>query len=150
MAQKSGKGNGNKGFGSMDEARQREISSQGGKASAQSNTSNRGFASMDKSKQREISSLGGKASQSAGRNQRGSTGRNEQPPSKDNDRNYQNKVTSGADMDQRELSSLDEEDEAVRSLRQASYSETDEDEDEGVGDGNIGRSKKSIGSDEEG
>ena len=149
MAQKSGKGNGSKGFGSMDEARQREISSQGGKASAQSNTSNRGFASMDKNKQREISSLGGKASQSAGRNQRGSTGRNEQPPSKENDRSYQNKMTSGADMDQRDVSSLDE-DEVVGSLRQASYSETDEDEDEGVGDGNIGRSKKSLGSDEEG
>jgi uncharacterized protein len=150
MAQKSGKGNGSKGFGSMDEARQREISSQGGKASAQSNTSNRGFASMDKNKQREISSLGGKASQSAGRNQRGSTGRNEQAPSKDSDRKYQDSVTSGADMDQKNLSSLDEEDEVVGSLRQASYSETDEDEDEGVGDGNIGRSKNSIGSDEEG
>src|SRR5688572_28103479 len=128
MAQKSGKGNGSKGFGSMDEARQREISSQGGKASAQSNTSNRGFASMDKNKQREISSLGGKASQNAGRSQRGSTGRNEQPPSKDSDRNFQNKVTSGTDIDQRDLSSLDEDEEVVGSLRQASYSETDEDE----------------------
>lgn len=151
MAQKANKpGNKSKGFASMDGDRQRELSSQGGKASAQSNTSNRGFASMDKDKRREISSLGGKASQTLGRNQRGSTGRNEQAPSKDSQRNV-NKITDDQDLTKRDLSSLEEEDEVVMSRRgQASYSETDEDEDEGVGDGNIGRSRKSIGSDEEG
>lgn len=134
----------------MDEGRQRELSSQGGKASAQSNTSNRGFASMDKDKRREISSLGGKASQNSGRNQRGSTGRNEQAPSKDSPRNVDN-INDDSNVSKRNLSSLEEEDEVVLSRRgQASYSETDEDEDEGVGDGNIGRSRNSIGSDEEG
>jgi uncharacterized protein len=141
MAQKGKRG---KGFASMDEARQRELSSQGGKASAQSKTSNRGFASMDKAKQREISSLGGKASQGqANRNERGSTGRNEQPPSKDSARNLANQNDEG---NERDLNSLQEEREVVeRELGQASYSETDEDEDEGVGDGNIGRSTRGVG-----
>jgi uncharacterized protein len=153
MAHKGSKsGNGNKGFGSMDETRQREISSQGGKASAQSNTSNRGFASMNKDKQREISSLGGKASQSGStRNQRGSTGRNEQAPSKDSERSHNNKIAGETDLSKRDLSSLEDEDEVVNSgIEDASSSETDEDEDEGVGDGNMGRSRKSLGSDEEG
>lgn len=51
-----------RGFASMDAAKQREIASKGGKASALGNTSNRGFASMDAEKQREISRKGGQAS----------------------------------------------------------------------------------------
>lgn len=134
----------------MEEQKQREIASQGGRASAQSNTSNRGFASMDKDKQREISSQGGKASQASasGKGQRGSTGRNEQEPS---DQHKNRDISSGTDLSERDLNSLAEEDEVASSRRgRASYSETDEDEDEGVGDGNLGRSKKSLGSDEEG
>jgi uncharacterized protein len=142
---KGSKGNSGKGFGSMDEERQREIASRGGRASAQANTSNRGFASMDKDKQREISSQGGKASQagSSGRNQRsGSSGKN----GKDQDNRD---IKSDIDMSARDLNSLEGEDE-VANKEQASYSETDEDEDEGLGDGNIGRSTRSRGSDEEG
>ena len=56
---RKGKG---RGFASMDAARQREIASKGGKASALGNTSNRGFASMDVEKQRERSRKGGLAS----------------------------------------------------------------------------------------
>ncbi|MFN5930584.1 MAG: KGG domain-containing protein, partial [Sphingobacteriales bacterium] len=41
---RKGKG---RGFASMDAAKQREIVSKGGKASALGNTANRGFASMD-------------------------------------------------------------------------------------------------------
>ena len=148
MAQAKGskegsKGNSGKGFGSMDEARQREIASRGGRASAQSNTSNRGFASMDKDKQREISSQGGKASQSSGRGQRSGSSANNK---KDQDRRD---IQGDIDRSQRDLNSLEEEDEVAR-REQASYSETDEDEDEGLGDGNIGRSTRSRGSDEEG
>lgn len=143
MAQsKDGKGGSGKGFGSMDEDRKREVARLGGRASAKSNTSNRGFASMDKDKQREISSQGGKASQAgaSSRSQRaGSPARNE------------DKIRQDIDISERDLNSLEEESEvASRSLEQASYSETDEDEDEGLGDGKMGRSKNSLGSDEEG
>jgi uncharacterized protein len=51
-----------RGFASMDEQKQREIASKGGRASAESDTSNRGFASMDGEKQRQIASEGGRAS----------------------------------------------------------------------------------------
>jgi general stress protein YciG len=54
-------GNSKKGFASMDTAKQREIASKGGRASAKGDTSRRGFASMDKNKQREISSQGGRS-----------------------------------------------------------------------------------------
>jgi general stress protein YciG len=156
---KNNKGNSGKGFGAMDENRQREIARQGGHASAQGNTSNRGFASMDKDKQREISSQGGKASQgSSARNQRGATGRNEQNPSKKstqhenhnrNEKAHSKDLTGKADLSERDLNSLEEEDEITSSRRgQASYSETDEDEDEGLGDGQMGR--MSRGHDEEG
>jgi hypothetical protein len=149
---KGSKGNsGNKGFGSMDENRKREIASLGGRASAQGNTSNRGFASMDKDKQREISSQGGKASQAgSSKNQRGSTGRNEQRPSGKAEEEVKRKDTiSKSDLSEKDLNSLEEEDEVASSRSgRASYSETDEDEDEGVGDGNIGRSSR--GMDEEG
>jgi uncharacterized protein len=142
------KGKSTRGFGSMDEARQREIARQGGRASAQSNTSNRGFASMDKEKQREISSQGGKASQGGtGKQTRGSTGRNEQSPSAVSEQNE--KVHRDIEYSQRDLNSLDEEEKVANSLEQASTSETDEDEDEGLGDGNMGRSKRSRGFDEE-
>ena len=51
-----------RGVASMDAAKQKEIASKGGKASALGNTAKRGFASMDIEKQREISKKGGKAS----------------------------------------------------------------------------------------
>lgn len=51
-----------RGFASMDAAKQKEIASKGGKASALGNTTKRGFASMDIEKQREISRKGGRAS----------------------------------------------------------------------------------------
>lgn len=142
------KGKSTRGFGSMDENRQREIARQGGRASAQSNTSNRGFASMDKEKQRVISSQGGKASQGGtGKQTRGSTGRNEQSPSAASDQNE--KVHRDIEYSQRDLNSLEEEEKVANSLGQASASETDEDENEGLGDGNMGRSKRSRGFDEE-
>ena len=98
---------------------------------------------MDKDKQREISSQGGKASQSSGRGQRSGSSANNK---KDQDRRD---IQGDIDRSQRDLNSLEEEDEVAR-REQASYSETDEDEDEGLGDGNIGRSTRSRGSDEEG
>lgn len=146
MAQSKGKST--RGFGSMDEARQREIARAGGRASAQSNTSNRGFASMDKQKQREISSQGGKASQGGlGKQTRGATGRNEQDPSAQSEQ--KEKVHRDIEYSQRDLNSQKEEEEVANTLGQASVSETDEDEDEGLGDGKMGRSKRSRGFDEE-
>ena len=146
MAQSKGKST--RGFGSMDENRQREIARQGGRASAQSNTSNRGFASMDKQKQREISSQGGKASQGGtGKQSRGATGRNEQTPSAASEQ--KEKVHRDIEYSQRDLNSQKEDEKVDNSLRQASISETDEDEDEGLGDGKMGRSKRSRGFDEE-
>jgi hypothetical protein len=128
MAEKDTKGK--KGFGSMDDDAHREMSRQGGRASAQGDTSNRGFASMDKSKQREISSQGGKKTQE--KQQATTSGRNEDRLGIDTD----------SDAAERDLNSLEDEDELVASRRGlASYSETDEDEDEGLGDGNVGRSK---------
>lgn len=85
--------NSNRGFASMDDDKQREIASKGGKASGggqgetgqqgggggggqgetghqgggtSKGTSNRGFASMDPQKQREIASKGGKAAHQQG------------------------------------------------------------------------------------
>lgn len=146
MAQSKGKST--RGFGSMDENRQREIARQGGRASAQSNTSNRGFASMDKQKQREISSQGGKASQGGtGKQSRGATGRNEQTPSAASEQ--KEKVHRDIEYSQRDLNSQKEDEKVDNSLQQASISETDEDEDEGLGDGKMGRSKRSRGFDEE-
>lgn len=67
-----------RGFASMDEEKQREIASKGGKAShggdndkgdenkGETDTSKRGFASMDEEKQREIARKGGKASHDSG------------------------------------------------------------------------------------
>jgi len=155
MAQSKGsKGNsGNKGFGSMDENKKREIARQGGRASAQGDTSNRGFASMDKDKQREISSQGGKASHAGvSRKDKGSTAENKLKKS-DAGKNVRanekdNKLSNDIEVSARDLNSLKEEDDVETG--NASVSETDEDEDEGVGDGNLGRSRKSLGSDEEG
>ena len=62
------RGTSRRGFASMDQQKQREIASKGGKASAAGDTSNRGFASMDGEKQRRIASEGGKASGEARRN----------------------------------------------------------------------------------
>jgi uncharacterized protein len=142
---KGSKGNSGKGFGSMDESRQREIASRGGRASAQADTSNRGFASMDKAKQREISSQGGKASQA------GSSGKNQRPRSSGKSAKDKNNRDVNDDINrfERDLNSLEEEG-GVAGKEQTSYSETDEDEDEGLGDGNIGRSTRNRGSDEEG
>jgi uncharacterized protein len=147
MAQTKGnKGkSGKKGFGSMNENKKRELASQGGRASAQSDTSNRGFASMDKNKQREISSQGGKASQGS------SPGKSTRATTRNEDAENRYGVSGDLDMSERDLNSLEEEDEMASSRKEkASYSETDEDEDEGLGDGNIGRAKQSRGSDEEG
>jgi len=159
MGQAKNKGkNGKKGFGSMEGNKQREASSRGGHASAKGNTSNRGFASMDKEKQREISIRGGKASQHGPKNPRGATGRNQQQPSvkseqhENRNRNEIHEPQNIADdieISEKDLNALDEDEKIERSLKQASYSETDEDEDEGLGDGNIGRSTRSPGSDEE-
>jgi uncharacterized protein len=129
--------NGNKGFASMDDDKKRELASRGGRASAQGNTSNRGFASMDKDKQREISSQGGKAVKKPAR----ATTRNE-------DAEDRYGVKGDLEASERDLNSMEEEDEVTNSTAEkASYSETDEDEDEGLGDGNIGRTSR--GSDEE-
>lgn len=78
----SPKGKG-RGFASMDAAKQREIASKGGKASALGNTSNRGFASMDAEKQREISRKGGQASH-RNRGQQGSKRQENQTSDEDN------------------------------------------------------------------
>lgn len=75
--QRSGK----QGFASMDEQKQREIASAGGRASGGGNRGNqqsgnqgggnsqsggRGFASMDPQRQREIASEGGRAAHASG------------------------------------------------------------------------------------
>lgn len=52
----------NRGLASADPQTRKEVSSKGGKAAAQGDTSNRGFASMDPKKQREIASEGGRHS----------------------------------------------------------------------------------------
>ena len=126
-----------KGFASMDEERKRRIASQGGLASARAKkTSNRGFASMDKDKVKEISSLGGKASKS---NKGSDTEKDEQDAESKDIMSV--KGTSTDDL----MDTLEDEDarEASEQTRESlSYSETDEDEDEGLGDGNLGRSSR--------
>src|SRR5687768_7809816 len=98
MAQK-GKG---KGFSSMDENKKKEVASQGGRASAQSNTANRGFASMDKDKQRKISSQGGRASQSNSSKQKGpSVGSREHIQTEE--------ISQQADASEKDLRALQEE-----------------------------------------
>jgi hypothetical protein len=135
MAQNGGSG-GARGFASMDEERKKRIASQGGLASAKGKkTSNRGFASMDKNKQKEISSMGGKAS------------RNAQSPQAERDEEDTERKDSIGDDDasERDLNSLEEEDNLESSGKtqgSLAYSETDEDEDEGLGDGNLGRSTR--------
>lgn len=124
-----------KGFASMDEERKRLIASQGGRASAMAKkTSNRGFASMDKDKLKEISSMGGKASKSnAPRN----AGNEDDAELKD--------INREGDTPLRDLDSLEDEDNLESSGKtqgSLAYSETDEDEEEGLGDGNLGRSTR--------
>lgn len=140
MSQKEEKGNsGAKGFASMDEERKKDIASQGGRASAQGKkTSNRGFASMDKDKQREISSQGGRASQGAQSNRAGRNGGDVElnGTSKESDAAERN-LTSPKDED-----SLESSEKTQGSL---AFSETEENEEEGVGDGNLGRSKNAEG-----
>lgn len=127
---------GPKGFASMDEETKRKIASEGGRASARGkNTSNRGFASMDKDKLKEISSMGGKASRS---------GRSPHPEKNEEDVE-QRGIISEKDASTRDLNSLEGEDNLESSGKtqgSLAYSETDEDEDEGLGDGNLGRSTR--------
>ncbi len=129
-----GRSGGTKGFASMNEEQKKRIASQGGRASARGNkTSNRGFASMDKNKLKEISSMGGKAS----RNVKGhrAAGNEEDAEQKD--------IIRENDADEKDLDSLEDEDSLESSGKtqgSLAYSETDEDEDEGLGDGNLGRS----------
>lgn len=134
MAPKGTSG-GARGFASMDDERKKRIASQGGLASAKAkNTSNRGFASMDKNKQREISSMGGKASRST-----------QSPRHEGNEENAGRRDTiSEKDASERDLNSLEGHELESSGKTQASlaYSETDEDEDEGLGDGNLGRSTR--------
>ena len=123
-----------KGFASMDEDRKKRIASQGGLASAKGkNTSNRGFASMDKDKQREISSMGGKASK----------GLQSTPRERSEEDAEQIDSISEKDASVKDLRSLKDEDDLESSGKtqgSLASSETDEDEDEGLGDGNLGRS----------
>ena len=121
----------------MDEERKKRIASEGGLASAKARkTSNRGFASMDKDKQREISSLGGRAS------------RQNNPASIENEKNEkdaeQMDIIQEKDASVRDLSSVEADNLESSGKTQGSlaYSETDEDEDEGLGDGNLGRSTR--------
>jgi len=137
MAQRGHKGNNRaKGFASMDEERKKNIASQGGRASADGrNTANRGFASMDKDKQRKISSMGGRASQGTQSNR---------PEKNDKDAELDG-IKSEKDASERDLNSLEDEDSlesSVKTQGSLAYSETDEDEDEGLGDGNLGRSTR--------
>lgn len=134
MAPKGSNG-GMKGFASMDEERKKQLASRGGRASAMAKkTSNRGFASMDKNKLKEISSMGGKASKSnAPRN----AGNEDDAELKD--------INREKDTPLRDLDSLEDEDNLESSGKtqgSLAYSETDEDEDEGLGDGNLGRSTR--------
>lgn len=136
MAQKGQSGkSGGRGFASMDEERKKRIARQGGLASAKAQkTSNRGFASMDKNKQREISSLGGKASKST------------HSPRKNNEEGAgSTDMKSEKAAFEKDLNSLEGPDELEASRKtqdSLAYSETDEDEDEGLGDGNLGRSTR--------
>ena len=120
----------------MDEDKKRRIASQGGLASARAKkTSNRGFASMDKDKLKEISSMGGKASRNL---------KSHHPGRNDEDAD-QKDIIREKDAPARDLTSLEEEDNLESSGKtqgSLAYSETDEDEDEGLGDGNLGRSTR--------
>ena len=125
-----------RGFASMGSEKKKTIASKGGYASARGNkTSNRGFASMDKNKQRLISSMGGKASK---RSQRQRFERNEDDAERKD-------ISGEGEAFQKDLSSLEDE-KSLETSRETkgslSYSETDEDEDEGLGDGNLGRSTR--------
>ena len=127
---------GTKGFASMDEERKRRIASQGGLASAKAKkTSNRGFASMDKNKLKEISRMGGKASKHL---------KGHRTTQNDED-TAQRDIIREEDAPERDLDSLEAEDTLESSGKtqgSLAYSETDEDEDEGLGDGNLGRSTR--------
>lgn len=119
----------------MDEERKKHIASKGGHASAKAKkTSNRGFASMDKNKQREISRKGGKAS----RGSQNSPERNEEDA-------QQSGAIGEEDASIKDLNSLKEEgnlESSGKTQGSLASSETDEDENEGLGDGNLGRSTR--------
>ena len=125
-----------RGFASMDTEKKRTIASRGGYASAKANkTSNRGFASMDKNKQRLISSMGGKASKNSRR----------QRPEKDEEDAERKNGSGEGNAFQKDLSSLENEDDIEtfeKDHDSLNDSETDDDEDEGLGDGNLGRSTR--------
>lgn len=127
-----GQRRGLKGFASMDEEKKKGFARKGGLASARTKkTSNRGFASMDKTKLKQISSMGGKASKA--------------PRTPQNEEDAASKDTGERAATDRDLSSLEEEDDREASKdsgESLEYSETDEDEDEGLGDGNLGRSTR--------
>jgi hypothetical protein len=125
-----------RGFAAMDEERKKRIASQGGLASAKGKkTSNRGFASMDKDKQKEISSMGGKASRSM-------HGQRSQKHEEDAGRGDIIREKDASDKDLNSLESEDELEPSGKTQDSLTYSETDEDEDEGLGDGNLGRSTR--------
>lgn len=139
MAPKGRSGNhGGRGFAAMDDERKRSIASKGGFASARGNkTSNRGFASMDKNRQREISSMGGKAS---------GTVRSHRPEDNDAEDGRQN-VADGryvSDQGPTSLESTSDPELVEKTQENLASSETDEDEDEGLGDGNLGRSSGGV------
>ena len=130
-----GQRRGLKGFASMDEDRKKGFARKGGLASARTKkTSNRGFASMDKTKLKQISSMGGKASKAP-----------RSPRTPKNEEDAESKDIRERAATDRDLSSLEEEDDlesSTESGESLEYSETDEDEDEGLGDGNLGRSTR--------
>ena len=135
MAPKEQQGGGRpKGFASLNDETKKRVASQGGLASAKGKkTSNRGFASMDKRKQREISRLGGKASRNAQGIRRE---RNEEDAEQKDIISDKDTSTGGPALLRDDPESSEETQEAL------DYSETDEDEDEGLGDGNLGRSTR--------
>ena len=122
-----------RGFATLNEERKKQIASQGGHASAKANTSNRGFASMDKNKQREISSMGGRAS-SATQHYR---------PERNEEDAEQKDIISEEDASVRDQNALHGPDNLESSRKtQGSLASSEADEDEGSGDGNLGRSTR--------
>lgn len=126
-----------KGFAAMDDERKKNFARKGGLASAMAKkTSNRGFASMDKTKLREISRMGGIASQSL---------KGQRAVQNEGDAEKKDIHEQGT-AEEREMTSPERErpSDPESTEEPLSHSETDEDEDEGLGDGNLGRSSKGM------
>lgn len=90
---------------------------------------------MDKDKLKEISSMGGKASKSIKGHR----------AARNDDDAEQKDINREEDATLRDLDSVEDEDSLESSGKtqgSLAYSETDEDEDEGLGDGNLGRSTR--------